>query len=109
MLLISMVKEITDETFDEFVGNNDMVVVDCWAAWCGPCRILSPIVEKLSMENADIAFGKLDVDQNMKVPRKYGIRGIPTLLYFKGGNLVNKTVGVMPKKRYEDALDKLRK
>ena len=108
MPLISMVKEITDETFDEFVSNNDMVVVDCWAAWCGPCRFLSPVVEELSTENADIAFGKLDVDRNMKVAMKYGIMSIPTLLYFKGGNLVNKTIGALPKKSLEETLDKIR-
>ena len=108
MLLISMVKEVTDETFNDFVNYNDMVVIDCWAAWCGPCLFLSPVVEELSKENTDITFGKLDVDKNMKVPMEYGIMSIPTLLYFKGGKLVNKTIGALPKKSLEDALANLR-
>lgn len=103
-----MVNEITDATFEEFISTNDLVVVDCWAAWCGPCRFLSPVIDELAGEHKDVAFGKLNVDENNQVPMKFGIMSIPTLLYFKGGNMVNKTVGVLPKGSIEDVLDKMR-
>ena len=89
--------EVTDASFDEFVKEHPKVVVDCWAAWCGPCRMLSPIIEQLSEEKADITFGKLNVDQNRVIPMRYGIMSIPTLLYFKDGQLVDKTLGALPK------------
>lgn len=103
-----MVTEVTDETFESFVADNKHAVIDCWAAWCGPCRMLSPVIEELSQERGEVAFGKLDVDQNRSTPTKYGIMSIPTLLYFKGGNMVNKTVGALPKKTLEEVLEKLK-
>jgi thioredoxin 1 len=96
--------EVTDASFDEFVKQHPSVVVDCWAAWCGPCLMLSPIVEQLSDERKDITFGKLNVDQNQMVPMRYGIMSIPTLLYFKDGKLVDKTLGAMPKASVEARL-----
>jgi len=89
--------EVTDASFDEFVKEHPKVVVDCWAAWCGPCRMLSPIIEQLSEEKPSITFGKLNVDQNRVIPMRYGIMSIPTLLYFKDGELVDKTLGALPK------------
>jgi len=89
--------EVTDASFDEFVKAHPKVVVDCWAAWCGPCRMLSPIIEQLSEEKPGITFGKLNVDQNRVIPMRYGIMSIPTLLYFKDGELVDKTLGALPK------------
>jgi len=103
-----MVTDVTDETFSSFVTENKLVVVDCWAAWCGPCRFLSPVIEELSEENKDIAFGKLDVDKNNTVPMKYRIMSIPTLLYFKDGQIVDKTVGALPKRALEEQLKRLR-
>ncbi|HUS78073.1 MAG TPA: thioredoxin [Patescibacteria group bacterium] len=103
-----MVEVVTDDSFEEFVQNNPQVVVDCWAAWCGPCRFLSPVIEEMSEENADVKFGKLDVDRNAKIPMKYGIMSIPTLLYFKDGKLVDKTVGALPKAAIENRLDRIR-
>ena len=103
-----MVQNITDSTFESFTEENPLVVVDCWAAWCGPCRFLSPVIEELAGEHKDVAFGKLNVDENNQVPMKFRIMSIPTLLYFKGGNMVNKTVGVLPKVSIEDVLDKMR-
>ena len=100
--------EVTDATFDEIVQKNKYLVVDCWAAWCGPCNLLSPIVEQLAGENPEITFGKLNVDQNRKIPMKYGIMSIPTLLYFKEGKLTDKTLGALPKKTLEGRLEKLR-
>ncbi|TRO48969.1 thioredoxin [Candidatus Bathyarchaeota archaeon] len=104
-----MVKEITDETFEEFINTNELAVLDCWAAWCGPCRFLSPMMEELAGEHKDVAFGKLNVDENMQIPMKFGIMSIPTLLYFKGGDMVNKTVGVLPKGTLEEVIERLKK
>jgi thioredoxin 1 len=98
---MSKTVELTDSNFDKFVKENDNVVVDCWAAWCGPCKMLSPIIEQLAEEKTNIAFAKLDVDKNRAVPMQYGIMSIPTLLYFKNGKLVDKTLGAMPKQMLE--------
>jgi len=95
---------LTDSSFDKFVEENQNVVVDCWAAWCGPCRMLSPIIEQLAEEKTNIKFAKLDVDRNRKVPMRYGIMSIPTLLYFKNGKLVDKTLGALPRQMVESRL-----
>jgi thioredoxin 1 len=101
---MSKTVEITDSDFDQFVKENENVVVDCWAAWCGPCRMLSPIIEQLSEEKTNIAFAKLDVDKNRAVSMRYGIMSIPTLLYFKNGALVDKTLGALPRQMVEARL-----
>ena len=99
--------EVTDANFDEFVKNNPKVVVDCWAAWCAPCRMLAPTIDELASEKPDVKFAKLDVDKNRAVPSKYGIMSIPTLLYFKDGQLVDKTLGALPKMAIESKIAKL--
>jgi len=99
--------EVTDADFDEFVKKNPKVVVDCWAAWCAPCRMLTPIIDELAEEKTDVKFAKLDVDKNRAVPTKYGIMSIPTLLYFKNGQLVDKTLGALPKQVIESRLANL--
>ena len=99
--------EVTDATFDQFVKEHPKVVVDCWAAWCAPCRMLSPVIDELSEEKADISFAKLDVDHNRTIPMRYGIMSIPTLLYFKDGVLVDKTLGALPKAAIEARLARL--
>jgi thioredoxin 1 len=96
--------EVTDQTFDNFVQTHEKVVIDCWAAWCGPCRMISPIIEELAQEKEEITFAKLNVDQNRAVPVRYGIMSIPTLLYFKNGKLVDKTLGALPKQAIESRL-----
>lgn len=89
--------EITDNNFEETKKKYPLFVVDCWAEWCMPCRMIGPMIEKLAQEHdGKVAFGKLNVDQNNGVPQKYGIRGIPTLLVFKNGKLIDRIVGVMP-------------
>ncbi|MGC8850503.1 MAG: thioredoxin [Candidatus Bathyarchaeia archaeon] len=98
---------LTDSTLEGFVKRNRAAVVDCWAAWCPPCRALSPIIEKLASEHKDIAFGKLNVDENPQTPRLYGIMAIPTLLYFKEGRLIDRTTGAFPKRALEEKLKRL--
>lgn len=89
---------LTDETFDETIKKYNVVVVDCWAEWCGPCRMIAPIIEQLAKEmKGEVVFGKLNVDENMEIPSRYFISAIPTLLIFKGGKLVDKVVGALPK------------
>ncbi|MBL7928640.1 MAG: thioredoxin [Bacteroidia bacterium] len=90
---------ITDNNFDEVVMKSDKpVLVDFWAEWCGPCRMVGPIVEELSKEyDGKAVIGKLDVDSNPNVSMQFGIRNIPTLLIFKNGQVVDKQVGVAPK------------
>ncbi|MGS0747425.1 thioredoxin [Halpernia sp. GG3] len=94
-----MAIEITDQSFQETVLNSDKpVLVDFWAAWCGPCRTLGPIVEEISNDFEGKAIvGKVDVDNNQQISMDYGIRNIPTVLIFKNGEVVEKLVGVSPK------------
>ena len=104
-----MALEITDATFEEVVLKSDKpVVVDFWAAWCGPCRMVGPIIDEVSTEyEGKAVVGKLDVDANQEFAAKYGVRNIPTVLVFKDGEIVNRQVGVSPKKAYTDAIDAL--
>ncbi len=105
--MIPMVENLTDKTFEEFVRSNPVAVVDFWAAWCAPCRFLSPVIEELAREHNAVAFGKLNVDENRATPMRFGIMSIPTLLYFKDGKLVDKTVGALPKGAIEKRLGKI--
>jgi thioredoxin 1 len=106
-----MALEITDANFEETVLKSDKpVLVDFWAAWCGPCRMVGPIIDEVSTEYADKALvGKMDVDANQEFAAKYGVRNIPTVLVFQNGEVVGRQVGVAPKNAYTDALDALLK
>ncbi len=97
--MVGNVFEVTDETFEESVISSDTpTVVDFWAEWCGPCKMIAPILEELADENAGkFSVGKLDVDNNRETAMKYGIRSIPTLLVFKDGEVAEQIVGVMAK------------
>lgn len=103
-----MALEITDSTFEEVLNSDKLVVIDFWAEWCGPCRMVGPIVEELAVEYADKAIiGKVDVDSNDDITSKYGIRNIPTILFFKNGEIVDKQVGAAQKSVLVEKIDKL--
>ncbi|NIR86981.1 thioredoxin [Candidatus Bathyarchaeota archaeon] len=94
--------EVTDRTFKEIIQSHPLVVVDCWAAWCGPCQMVAPVIEEMARDYAGrILFGKLNVDENREVATQYQIMGIPTLLVFKNGKLVDRVVGAMPRQVLE--------
>ncbi len=104
-----MALEITDATFEEVVLKSDKpVLVDFWAAWCGPCRMVGPIIDEISHDyEGKAVVGKVDVDTNQTFAAKYGVRNIPTVLIFKDGELVGRQVGVSPKNVYAEAIDSL--
>ncbi len=94
--------EVTDATFKETIQNHSLVVVDCWAPWCAPCHMVAPIIEEMARDYAGkILFGKLNVDENREIAMQYEIMGIPTLLVFKNGQLVDRIVGAMPRQMLE--------
>ena len=102
-----MVIDVTDDKFEETVLKSDKpVIVDFWAEWCGPCRMVGPVVKELSEEYGDkIVVTKMDVDSNPKTAVKFGIRNIPTILFFKNGEIVDKQVGSVPKTILASKLD----
>ncbi|MFH1114151.1 MAG: thioredoxin [Pseudomonadota bacterium] len=100
---------VTDKDFEEQILKSDVpALVDFWAAWCGPCRTVGPVVEELAGEYVGkIKVAKLNVDDNKQTPTKYGVRGIPTLMLFKDGQVVDQIVGAVPKTRIKEILDKV--
>ena len=101
-----MALEITDSNFQETVLNSDKpVIVDFWAEWCGPCRMIGPIIEDLGKEfDGKVVVGKVNVDFNPGITARYGIRNIPTVLFFKGGEVVDKQVGAVPRQIFMNKL-----
>ena len=105
-----MALELTDGNIKEIINSGKPVVVDFWAEWCGPCRMVGPIVEELAGEYADkVTIGKVDVDNNDEITSKYGIRNIPTILFIKNGEVVDKQVGAAQKSVLVDKIENLLK
>ena len=100
---------VTDESFKQEVLDHDQpVVVDFWAEWCGPCKAIAPIVDELAGEyDGRVKFAKVDVDENQQVAASFGIRSIPVLLFFKGGEIADLIIGTVPKRDIVEKLDKL--
>lgn len=103
---MSNVLAVTDANFEQEVEKNDgLTIVDFWATWCGPCRMIAPILEQLSSEYAGkVKVTKLDVDANIKTGSRFNVRSIPTLLFFKGGKVVDQIIGAVPKTHIESKL-----
>ena len=97
---------ITNENYPELAAGDKPLLIDFWATWCGPCRMIAPIVEEIAAERSDIIVGKIDVDQDPDLARRFGIMSIPTLVVMKDGEEVNKSVGLIPKEAVLKLLNK---
>ncbi len=106
---MGMAKEVTDATFEaEVLNAGKPALVDFWAVWCGPCRMIEPVIEELAQKYGDkVVFAKMNVDENYNVPVQYGIRAIPTILFFKDGQVVDRVVGVVPAGVLEEKIKRL--
>ncbi len=105
-----MALEITDGNVKELLATGKPLVIDFWAPWCGPCRMVAPVVEELAGEyEGQVNIGKLNVDDNTDTPEEYGIRNIPTILFFKDGALVDKQVGAVQKAALKEKIEALLK
>ena len=89
--------KVTDTDFQDTLQNNDLVLVDFWAPWCGPCRAVAPVLEEIANENSNVVIAKMNIDENPNTASQHGIMSIPTMMIFKNGELVDRLVGALPK------------
>ena len=89
--------KVTDDTFQDTVQNNELVLIDFWAPWCGPCKAIAPVLEEISEEHSNIVIAKMNTDENPNISSQHGIMSIPTMMIFKNGQLVDRLVGALPK------------
>ncbi len=102
-----MALKITDETLQEVLNTEKLVVIDFWAEWCGPCKMVAPVIDELSQEYGDkVVIGKVNVDESNDATSKYGIRNIPTVIFIKNGEVVDKVVGAGAKSLFREKIDK---
>ena len=105
-----MALQITDANFEELLGTGKPMVLDFWAEWCGPCRMVSPIIDELAQEyEGHVTIGKINVDENNDVVGRFGIRNIPTVIFFKNGEMVDKIVGATSKDKFKEKVENLLK
>ena len=103
-----MAKEFTDANFDELLSSNKVVVADFWATWCGPCKAMGPSIDELAVQyEGQVLIGKVDVEENNDLAEKYAIRSVPTIIFFKDGEMVDKQVGAVPKVVLESKIKNL--
>ncbi len=98
---------ITDTNISDILTNNKVTIIDFWAPWCGPCRMVGPIIEELATDNPNVAIGKLNVDENALTANKYGIRGIPAIFFYKNGEIIERMVGVSSKDKLQSKINEL--
>ena len=103
-----MALEVTDQTIGQILSENEFVVIDFWAAWCGPCRVIGPIIEELASEMSDVVIGKVNVDANPESSQNYMITSIPTLIFFKKGVEVERVRGVLPKNVLKEKIEQIK-
>ena len=103
-----MARTVTEDNFNEILNEGKPVVLDFWAEWCGPCRMVGPIIDELASEyEGRVIIGKVDVDENDEITTQFGIRNIPTVLFFKDGQIIDKQVGAFPKAKYVEKIEQL--
>lgn len=103
-----MALQITDQNFSEYLNSEKLLIVDFWATWCGPCRMVAPIIDDLATEyEGKVNIGKCDVDENNQLPGQYGVRNIPTIIFVKNGEVVKKLVGAQSKNDLKKEIDAL--
>ena len=99
-------KKLNKNNFKETIDGNNYILVDFWAEWCGPCKMIAPVLEEISNERTDVAIAKLNVDDNQEITLTYGVQSIPTMILFRNGEVVNKLIGALPKEKINQFLNK---